>query len=356
MLSERRRGICVAFLVVLVVAVSSCERPLQRGEVDSSTEIDSIEISAADDPSDSVQDPSESAIVSSLATGTARLVEEPPPSEADPGAVSGADPVPPSTTEDASAQEPGDAGTAGATAPEETTPDANEDGTALQANAGEGEATQESQSGQGQSTAADEVGAEPSSADDAPQQVSHTVAQGETLYRIGLLYGQTWQAIAQANGVFSPDYITAGQVLLIPFDKTQTDDPQIDESQIDESQTVQLETVGDGAADPVGIASHTVRLGDTLQSIATAYNISWIEIAEANGIATPNQIYPGQVLKIPTHIPGLSPEFSHEIAFGQTLYIISLIYGVPISSIAEANGLVPPYIIYAGQSLIIPRE
>jgi LysM repeat protein len=301
----------------------------------------------------------------------ARLVEEVPLSDTDPDSVSEVDLGSPPSTEDESAaavsdEESSDGENSNALSPvkttsgdSESTSDANGNGTTSQENVGDGEDTQESQTGQGQSTSADaqgspvveESGTQLLSADGAPQLISHTVAQGETLYRIGLQYDQPWLAIAQANDLLYPDYITAGQVLLIPFDKTQTGEPQIDEAQ-----TVQLETVSDGVADPVGIASHTVRLGDTLQSIATAYNISWIELAEANGITTPNQIYPGQILKIPTHIPGLSPEFSHEIAFGQTLYIISLIYGVPISSIAEANGLVPPYVIYAGQSLIIPRE
>ena len=39
---------------------------------------------------------------------------------------------------------------------------------------------------------------------------------------------------------------------------------------------------------------------------------------------------------------------------GETLFIISQQYGVSWPDIAEANNLAPPYIIYAGQSLIIP--
>lgn len=44
---------------------------------------------------------------------------------------------------------------------------------------------------------------------------SHTVAPGENLFRIGLKYGTTAQAIKNANGL-SGDSIQAGQTLVIP--------------------------------------------------------------------------------------------------------------------------------------------
>lgn len=46
--------------------------------------------------------------------------------------------------------------------------------------------------------------------------VYHYVRWGETLYSIGRLYGVSPYAIAQANGIANPNYIYAGQTLLIP--------------------------------------------------------------------------------------------------------------------------------------------
>lgn len=163
------------------------------------------------------------------------------------------------------------------------------------------------------------------------QELTHTVASGETLYRIGLAYGHSWLTLARINNIQFPDYIYPGQVLLIP------------------------------APGPAGSifeavrgTFYTVNPGDSLLAIAELFGVSWIEIAEANGILNANQIYPGQTLKIPTHTPGISPEFTHEVRAGQTLYSISLIYGVPVLSIAKANGLTTPYVIYEGQILVIP--
>jgi hypothetical protein len=44
----------------------------------------------------------------------------------------------------------------------------------------------------------------------------HCVRYGETLSSIGRLYGVNAYAIARANGLANPNYIYAGQVLLIP--------------------------------------------------------------------------------------------------------------------------------------------
>ncbi len=44
----------------------------------------------------------------------------------------------------------------------------------------------------------------------------HVVQPGENLYQIGLLYGLTWQIIAEYNGITNPDAIDVGQELKIP--------------------------------------------------------------------------------------------------------------------------------------------
>jgi len=46
--------------------------------------------------------------------------------------------------------------------------------------------------------------------------IYHCVRWGETLSSIGRLYGVNPYAIARANGLANPNYIYAGQVLLIP--------------------------------------------------------------------------------------------------------------------------------------------
>ena len=163
----------------------------------------------------------------------------------------------------------------------------------------------------------------------------HVVQSGENLYRIGLQYGLSWVTIAQYNGITNPNTITAGQTLKIPCDGTTPPPVQ-------------------PTPPPDEVITYTVQPGDNLFRISLKFGVSWVEIAEANGIVNPNEIYTGQVLKIPTSAPGPRPEFTHIVKQGETVYSISVQYGVPAVAIAEVNGLQEPYVIYAGQTLIIP--
>lgn len=46
--------------------------------------------------------------------------------------------------------------------------------------------------------------------------VLHTVQRGENLFRVGLLYGLTWDQVLSANRIANPNYIPAGTQLCIP--------------------------------------------------------------------------------------------------------------------------------------------
>ena len=113
-----------------------------------------------------------------------------------------------------------------------------------------------------------------------------------------------------------------------------------------------------------GNVVHTVKSGETLFSIGRLYGVNPYSIAAANNIPYPYVIYPGQKLIIPTGStpPGPTPvppkpgqcRFYHTVRPGENLYRISLAYGVPMSAIAAANGIVNYNLIYAGQTLCIP--
>ncbi len=115
-----------------------------------------------------------------------------------------------------------------------------------------------------------------------------------------------------------------------------------------------------------GNQAYTVKPGDTLFSIGRLYNVNPYAIAAANNIPYPYIIYPGQQLIIPTGTtpPGPYPtpvppssggcRYYHLVRPGENLFRISLAYGVPMSTIAAANGISNYNLIYAGQTLCIP--
>lgn len=164
----------------------------------------------------------------------------------------------------------------------------------------------------------------------APQ--THIVTAGDNLYRLSLQYGVSWLALAEYNNLTNPDQLTVGQELRIPG----------------------REEIVTPTPSPATEMMYVVRPGDTLYRIAQAFQANWMQIAEANGLVNPNQLYPGQVLKIVATAPGPRPPFVHVVQRGETLFLISLRYGLPWPAVAEANDLNPPYVIYPGQSLIIP--
>jgi LysM repeat protein len=212
--------------------------------------------------------------------------------------------------------------------------------------------------------------AEPT-AEATPAPTTHVVVAGENLYRIGLQYGISFVALAEYNGITNFDQITVGQELRIPpAEATPTAEPPAEESPTATPTAVAATPTSEPpaettpaataeatvAATPSAGRTHTVRPGENLYRISQQVGVSWVLIAEANGLISPNQITVGQVLKIPTDVPGPAPQFSHQVRAGESLFRIALQYGLPLSVLVEANGLQAPYVIYPGQELLIPGQ
>jgi lipoprotein-anchoring transpeptidase ErfK/SrfK len=100
----------------------------------------------------------------------------------------------------------------------------------------------------------------------------HVVQRGENLFRIGLRYGVTVDALVAANGLPNANHVWVGQRLIIPTGSSPS---------------------------PPSSGVHIVRPGENLYRIALRYGVSYHALATANGIVNPNHIYVGQRLRIP---------------------------------------------------------
>ncbi len=101
----------------------------------------------------------------------------------------------------------------------------------------------------------------------------------------------------------------------------------------------------------------TVTWGETLSGIAHEYNTSYMYLAKINGIKDPNLIYVGQKIEVPTNSNNELHETNHilySVKRGNTLTLISQMYGVTIEDIATLNHIKNPNLIYTGQVLRIP--
>ena len=119
-------------------------------------------------------------------------------------------------------------------------------------------------------------------------------------------------------------------------------------------------------APTTGTQTYTVKPGDTMHALARRFGVSVSAIASANGIANPNILKAGEVLRIPTaqtpaqtptQTPAQTPAQTqtYTVKSGDTMYRIALRFGVSINALASANGITDPSKIRAGQVLRIPN-
>jgi len=103
-------------------------------------------------------------------------------------------------------------------------------------------------------------------------EVIHVVQVGENLFRIGLKYDVAPETIAAYNGILDVTLIYIGQKLRIP-------------------------TASGGNF--INGNTYIVQNGDTLLSIAIAFDTTTEALISANNLNNPNMLYVGQALKVP---------------------------------------------------------
>jgi len=128
----------------------------------------------------------------------------------------------------------------------------------------------------------------------------HVLKQNETLFALARAYATQPQTIAQCNGLTNPNRISSGVKLAIP---THCWHP------VPAGPTAQRQftpvACGGGTVPATPAPSsgcrytHTVTRGETLTHLSVRYNVNFWTIARANAIANPNLIYVGQQLCIP---------------------------------------------------------
>ena len=80
------------------------------------------------------------------------------------------------------------------------------------------------------------------------------------------------------------------------------------------------------------------------------YGTTYQHLAEINGIANPNIIHVGQVIKIDGTASASNPVY-YTVKSGDTLSGIASKYGTTYQHLAQINGIAKPNLIYAGQKI-----
>ncbi|MTI81567.1 MAG: LysM peptidoglycan-binding domain-containing protein [Firmicutes bacterium] len=160
----------------------------------------------------------------------------------------------------------------------------------------------------------------------------HRVKSGETLYLVGKQYGVTVEEILANNKYLrTPSNLFVNQVLIIPEPKPE----------------------------PSNSNTYQVQSGESLYIISNKLGVSMEALAAENNLSNWNEIYPGQVLSIPSEkvsqpAPKPKPN-TYQVKYGDSLYKVSQEHGVSIDALAAANGLNSWDYLYVGQELTIPQ-
>ena len=179
----------------------------------------------------------------------------------------------------------------------------------------------------------------------------HTVKSGETLYGISLKYGVTVAQIKQWNNLKN-DIIYVGQSLIVSSNGSSN------------NQTEKPTTPMNPTTPNTNSQKHTVKSGDTLSGIAWKYGVTVAQLKQWNNLKS-DIIYVGQTLVVKGGTTNGSSSnqsqgsqnnnsstTTHTVRRGDTLYGISLRYGVSVNEIKQKNNLTSD-MIYIGQTLAI---
>lgn len=173
---------------------------------------------------------------------------------------------------------------------------------------------------------------------------SYTVKSGDTLSAIANKLGTSVANLVKVNNISNANLIMVGQVL-----KTTS-------SSVSSAKTAQTTTSTKTTSNAKSAGSYTVKSGDSLSSIAAKYGTSYSTLASINGIANPNKIYVGQTIKLAggsssatTKATSTNVAGSYTVKSGDSLSAIAAKFGTSYSALASKNGIANPNKIYVGQ-------
>ena len=105
-----------------------------------------------------------------------------------------------------------------------------------------------------------------------------------------------------------------------------------------------------------GEAVYIVQAGDTLWDISLRFGVTMDELHDANNLSDGSQLKEGDQLRIPG-LEGVEGVLTTQyVPLGKSLNSLSRASGTAPGTLVRLNHLVSPQEIYAGMSLIIPQK
>ena len=99
---------------------------------------------------------------------------------------------------------------------------------------------------------------------------------------------------------------------------------------------------------------YTVKLGDTIEKIASSYNTDINELVKLNGIIDLYNLKNGMKILVPND--DKNPYRYYTVKKGDTILDIALKYNIDYKLLIKLNGLDENDYIYPNQTLVLPKE
>ena len=99
---------------------------------------------------------------------------------------------------------------------------------------------------------------------------------------------------------------------------------------------------------------YMVKMGDSMESIATSHDIDVDELRKINGLFSPNEVVVGSLIVVP--VMGKRNYQYYTVKKGDSIYEIAKKYGIDYNLLLQLNGLDKDDYIYPNQSLMLPAE
>lgn len=187
---------------------------------------------------------------------------------------------------------------------------------------------------------------------DAEGKIYHTVEFGQSFWSIAIAYQITIADLEYWNNLSRDDDLWVGQKLFIPTKDTEgyaTPTP------------VGMVLLATPDAD--GKIVHEVQSYQTLSSIAAAYSVPLTSLLNFNGwqedwplqIGQKIVVSPGKILSpLEQLTPNADGNYYHTVKSGETLSGIATAYGLTLETLLNWNGLNNTSIIFPGEKLLLP--
>jgi murein DD-endopeptidase MepM/ murein hydrolase activator NlpD len=134
---------------------------------------------------------------------------------------------------------------------------------------------------------------------------TYVVQRGDSIGTISWRFGVDMGALIAANRLNNPNYIQAGQTLIVPATSSPApvEEPVVSENvestpvRQQAKETPPLQAVANSGTSDSTI--YAVVFGDTISIIAGRFGVSLIDLIRINNLTNPNYIYQGQEIIIP---------------------------------------------------------